>query len=86
MGVCVLAEAASRAQGSAPGRQPAGQTAAAVGLAAPGAPLCKGHQEPCVKKRVNKSGPNKGKHTFRAHVIIKACLPTADEMFVVYTR
>lgn len=24
------------------------------------APLCNGHQEPCVRKRVNKSGPNKG--------------------------
>ena len=24
------------------------------------APLCKGHLEPCVRKRVNKSGPNKG--------------------------
>lgn len=23
-------------------------------------PLCKGHQEPCVRKRVSKSGPNKG--------------------------
>ena len=32
----------------------------AVGQSAHGAPLCKGHQEPCVKKRVNKSGPNKG--------------------------
>ena len=32
----------------------------AVGQVALRAPLCKGHQEPCVKKRVNKSGPNKG--------------------------
>ena len=32
----------------------------AVGQLAYRAPLCKGHQEPCVRKRVNKSGPNKG--------------------------
>lgn len=32
----------------------------AIGHIGPKAPLCRGHQEPCVRKRVNKSGPNKG--------------------------
>ncbi len=32
-----------------------------------GPPLCKGHQEPCIKKRVNKSGPNKGEHLPSLH-------------------
>ncbi|DBA67871.1 TPA: hypothetical protein ACH3X2_014155 [Trebouxia sp. C0005] len=29
-----------------------------------GPPLCKAHQEPCIKKRVNKSGPNKGRYFY----------------------
>ncbi|KAL3146027.1 hypothetical protein ABBQ38_015382 [Trebouxia sp. C0009 RCD-2024] len=33
----------------------------AAGQIAHRAPLCRGHQEPCVRKRVNKSGPNKGR-------------------------
>ncbi len=37
-----------------------------------GPPLCKGHQEPCVKKRVNKSGPNKGEHLPNLHGCLKA--------------
>ncbi|KAA6416464.1 MAG: DNA-(apurinic or apyrimidinic site) lyase 2, partial [Trebouxia sp. A1-2] len=29
-----------------------------------GPPLCKAHQEPCIKKRVNKSGPNKRRYFY----------------------
>lgn len=36
------------------------QQQATSGLIGPSPPLCSGHQEPCQKKRVSKSGPNKG--------------------------
>ncbi|KAL3155760.1 hypothetical protein ABBQ32_012777 [Trebouxia sp. C0010 RCD-2024] len=36
----------------------------AIGQMAHRAPLCRGHQEPCVRKRVNKSGPNKGRYFY----------------------
>ncbi|KAL0046517.1 hypothetical protein WJX82_002646 [Trebouxia sp. C0006] len=39
-----------------------------------GPPLCKRHQEPCVKKRVNKSGPNKGRYFYMC-----SRLPAADD-------
>ncbi len=54
------AETGSSPQGSLDQRQQARDRAAASGPAVYTAPLCRGHQEPCVKKRVNKSGPNKG--------------------------
>ena len=45
----------------------------AVGQASHTAPLCKGHQEPCVKKRVNKSGPNRGQsHAYSEFTICPA--------------
>ena len=39
-----------------------------------GPPLCKRHQEPCVKKRVNKSGPNKGEHLPNLHGCLEALM------------
>lgn len=58
----LLAESASTAQDGANEGQQAPIRSAAIGQAPYAAPLCREHQEPCVKKRVNKSGPNKGKH------------------------
>ena len=42
------------------------------------APLCKGHQEPCIKKRVNKSGPNRGTHLRTQHTHDNACCVHLD--------
>jgi len=43
-----------------------------TGHATHGPPLCKGHQEPFIKKQVNKSGPNKGGQLPSLHGCLKA--------------
>ncbi len=48
-----------------------------------GPPLCKGHQEPCVKKRVNKSGPNKGEHLPNLHGCLTNSIDAFHDMHIV---
>lgn len=69
----LIAEAARTAGGDAAvNRQKPEVNPGMIEHATHGPPLCKGHQERCVKKRVNKSGPNKGEHLPSLHGCLKA--------------
>ena len=68
----LIAEATKLVGDAAVNRQEPEVRPGMVEHATHGPPLCKGHQEPCAKKRVNKSGPNKGEPITSLHGCLKA--------------
>lgn len=64
--MCLIAEATRTVGGDAAvNKQEQEARPGVIERGTHGPPLCKAHQEPCIKKRVNKSGPNKGEHCQR---------------------